>query len=499
MALTGRIDAAPAQIWHEEVLEPQFAREASDLLPWYVAIEKVLLLEYVRMGLCDAPHASALGARLDELRADRIAADPVANMSDIAFAVERHVTGGPITPFSAWHVDRSRNDLQACAQLLAAREYLLAAVDQLGGLGRVALTLAEQAADTPMPGATHLQPAQVISPGFWLTALTTETLLTLRRLQATYAEVDLCPLGAGAMAGQELAWHRQRLADLLGFAGPTPHALVAVAGRGWALSIAGDLGAYGVTLSRFVTDLMTWGSGDVGFLDLPDDLAGISSAMPQKKNFPILERIRGRSAHLLALGLDLAVGQRSTPYTNMVEVSKEAGTHLRDLFDVLRSTLRLLTTVLSHARLRSDRMRAACERDYLGGFSLANRITLAGGVPWRASQVIAGRYIVAALEQGRPPTCPDGDLLATLLADEGYAVADPTGLLVEALDVEAALHGKQSPGSTHPDAVRRLVIEQRAAFGGIADWAAGRRATVSTALSRVDAELAEPREHSHAL
>ncbi|MEK8104315.1 hypothetical protein NKG94_02605 [Micromonospora sp. M12] len=44
----------------------------------------------------------------------------------------------------------------------------------------------------------------------------------------------------------------------------------------------------------------------------------------------------------------------------------------------------------------------ACEREYLGGFSLANTLTLDEGVPWRQAQVIAGRYIVASVGPGTP-------------------------------------------------------------------------------------------------
>lgn len=489
MTLTGRISTPPARVWHEEVLAPQFAREAVELLPWYVAIEKVLLLEYVRMGLCSAAHGAALAARLDELSADRIAADPAGNMSDIAFAIERHIATGPVTPFPAWHVDRSRNDLQACAQVLAARERLLDTVDRLGELGVAALTSAGRTVELPMPGSTHLQPAQIISPGFWLAALSAEILRTLGRLRATYDELDACPLGSGAMAGQELDWRPDRMAALLGCAGPTPHALVGVASRGWALSLAGDLSGFGVALGRFTTDLMTWGSGDVGYLDLPDELCGISSAMPQKRNFPILERIRGRSAHLLTLGLDLAVVQRASPYTNMVEVSKEAGAHLGALFEAVRSTVRLLTTVLTHATWCPERMRAACERDYLGGFGLANRLTLTAEIPWREAQVIAGRYVVAALERGVPPTEPDGELLDSLLAAAGHSAPDPAGLLSRSFDVDAALRAKRTPGSTHPDSVRRLLARQRSAYGEIAAWANGRRAAVSRVLARLDEEV----------
>ncbi|HEX6871985.1 MAG TPA: lyase family protein [Micromonosporaceae bacterium] len=487
MSLTGRIDGVPSEIWHDEVLAPQFAYEVEHLLPWYVAIEKVFLLEYARMGLVDADQAAALAARWSTITADSITADPRANMSDIAFALERYVADGPVRPFGAWHVDRSRNDLQATAQRMFGRHQLIASAEALTTFCRTTLALAEQTTEVPMPGHTHLQAAQVITPAFYLTAIVTETLRTLRRLSLTYDEVDECPLGAGAMAGQELDWDRDRMARLLGFGRPVPHALVAVASRGWALSMAADLSGYATVVSRFATDLMMWGSAEFGYIDLPDQLSGISSAMPQKKNFPVLERIRGRSAHVAAYAVDLAMGQRSTPYSNMVEVSKEAGAHLWDLLKTLGSTMRLFNTVMAHLRFRTERMRAACEREYLGGFTLANLLTLRAGVAWRTSQVIAGRYVVAASEAGRTPGQPDGALLATLVSEHGITVDKPEELLVEAFSVDNALRVKVSPGSTGPDPVRHLLAEQQAELVRTEQLWAGRRQHIATALAELDA------------
>lgn len=489
MRLTGRIDGVPSEVWHQEVLGPQFAYEAVHLLPWYLGIEKVLLAEYVRLGLCEPAHAAALAARLDALLPEDIAADPAENMSDIAFAVERHVATGPVPPFGAWHVDRSRNDLQATAQRMAGRELVLGAAEALTDFGRAAAELAARHVDEPMPGQTHLQAAQVVTPGFYFAAVVEETLRTLRRLRSAYAEVDRCPLGAGAMAGQELDWDRDRMAALLGFAGPEPHALVAVASRGWALAVGADISAFGVVLSRFATDLMAWGGAGLGYLDLPDELSGISSSMPQKKNFPILERIRGRTAHLMTLALDLSAAQRGTPYTNMVEVSKEAAVALPALFDALRSTLRLATLVLANLRLRTDRMRADCDQDYLGGFTLANLLTLRAGVPWRTAQVVAGRYVAAAVERGLPPGEPDGGLLAELATAAGSTVDDPAALLAEAFDTGRALTVKRSAGSTAPDQVRLLLDRYADELAGSAAWIADRQATIGAALVGLDAEL----------
>ncbi|MGJ3587571.1 hypothetical protein ACR9EG_13315, partial [Lactococcus lactis] len=73
------------------------------------------------------------------------------------------------------------------------------------------------------------------------------------------------------MAGQELAWDRSLLARAIGCQGPVPHALVAVASRDWLLDVAADIASAGTGFSRFLTDLMAWGSSAYGLVELPDE------------------------------------------------------------------------------------------------------------------------------------------------------------------------------------------------------------------------------------
>ncbi|MGW2248617.1 lyase family protein [Kitasatospora sp. NPDC001660] len=469
--LTGRITTGPHELLHDEVLAPQFEFELEHLLPWYLAIEKVLALEYRRLGLIDAGQAELIGKALHGITATAITADPEHNMSDIAFALERYVDHRLPAPVPAWHVDRSRNDLQACAQVMFARHQLSLTADALLAFGRSAHRLAGRTAELLMPGYTHAQAAQVITPGYYLAAVGEEVLQAARRLLTAYDEIDLCPLGAGAMAGQELPWDRDRSARLLGFAGPRPHALVAVASRDWALRITGELSQFGVVLSRFTTDLISWGSSEYGFIDLPDAYAGISSAMPQKKNFPLLERIRGKTAHLTAFHLDVLTGQRNTAYSNSVEVSKEAGTHVLTAFRTARSALALATAVLDNLEFRADRMREACEREYLGGFTLANLLTLDEGIPWRMAQVVAGGYVLAAIEQGAAPQDVRPQLLRRVAKEHGFEVAEPQRLLATAFDAEAGLRRKVSAGSTQPAQVRAVLTAQCGRYDGFeAAW-----------------------------
>ncbi len=462
--LTGRISDSPNTLLRDEVLDPQFTYEINNLLRGYVAVEKVLVAEYVRMKILTPAEGTTVTALLDEVTAPALTASAAVNMSDVAFTLERYVEDRLPAPIPAWHVDRSRNDLQACAQLLFGREQLRALADALLALGRSAHRLAGETRSMPMPGYTHFQAAQVITPGFYLAAVSEQILHASQRLLTTYDGIDACPLGSGAMSGQELDWDRDRMADLLGFARPEPVALTGVASRGWVVEITAELSVLGVALSRFATDLLTWGSSQYGFIDLPDDLCGISSAMPQKKNFPILERVRGRTAHLTAFHLDVVLGQRNTPFANLVEVSKEAGTHLLTGFTAARSAVRMLTEVFDRLSFREDVMAAVCEREFFGGFSLANTLTMESGVPWRLAQVIAGQYIVAAMAAGLAPSQIDAGLLRRIAADNGVEAHDAETALRRAFDVRANLDALTSAGSANPAAVRQVLDDQTREF-----------------------------------
>ncbi|MEU1164746.1 argininosuccinate lyase, partial [Streptomyces sp. NPDC005921] len=140
--LTGRITAGPDALLRAEVLEPQLRFEIDALLPWYVQLEKVLLLEYRRLGLLDGAQVGAVADLLDRVTPEAVAREAEESMSDIAFTLERHVARRLTTVPPAWHVDRSRNDLQATAQLMQGRARLLGCAEELIAFGRAAHRLA---------------------------------------------------------------------------------------------------------------------------------------------------------------------------------------------------------------------------------------------------------------------------------------------------------------------------------------------------------------------
>lgn len=212
-------------------------------------------------------------------------------------------------------------------------------------------------------------------------------------------------------------------------------------------------------------------AGQYAFVELPDEMAAISSAMPQKKNYPVLERLRGKSSHALSWYVDAATTQRGTPFSNTVEVSKEGSAQMTRQLGDLRSMLRIATAVFRNLRFDTRRLRVACEREYLSAFSLANELTLADGVPWREAQVIAGRYVLDAAESWRPTTEPDPEALHRIASEHGHQAGNSAVGLGSLLSADGELERRAGTGSAAPSASAALLAEQFDRISALtADW-----------------------------
>ncbi|ODP30125.1 Argininosuccinate lyase [Paenibacillus nuruki] len=460
---TGRLMEYPNTYIHDQVLYPQFQYETKNFLGYYIAIEKVMSIEYERMGMFSSEALHSILQALDQINYHSLMADPSKNMTDILFAIEHYVKSKVPQDIALWHLDRSRNDVQATAQLMFARDQLLEIITDLHLLADCIHPLAIEHTYTKMPGYTHYQSAQIISVGFYFSGVLEQISQVVERLCFHWRSIDECPLGSGAMAGLELTWDRERIAKMLGFEKCCRHALKGVASKDFMLLIGSELSNASVTFSRFLTDFMNWGSSDYRFFDLPDHLSSISSAMPQKKNFTIFERIRGKFAHIPAYYMDIVMGQQRTPYTNMVETSKEGGSQFSILMTTMSTAIQLLTHVIPNMKFDVVHMNERCKTEFFGGFSLANQLTLTFNIPYREAQILAGKYITLMIEQHRIPEDIDVEYLQLLCVEAGYLVEISSIMLNQCFSTDEALLTKCSKGSTHPDEVLHLLSLQQQA------------------------------------
>ena len=123
------------------------------------------------------------------------------------------------------HTGRSRNDQVATDIRLYLRHEVQQISAQLTRLQYALLDLAEQNADTIMPGFTHLQVAQPITFGHHLMAWFEMLSRDAERLQDCLKRINVMPLGAAALAGTSYPIDRYKTAELLAFSRPSANSL----------------------------------------------------------------------------------------------------------------------------------------------------------------------------------------------------------------------------------------------------------------------------------
>ncbi|MEA1853790.1 lyase family protein [Cytobacillus sp. FSL W7-1323] len=461
--MTGRVKSPPHEIMNKLILYPQLLFESDNYLEHYLSIEKVLIKSYEEMNLINTTDAVKLLESVKSVQKENIIKSAYSNMNDIAFSIEKAIDENLGKPVLNWHLDRSRNDLQACGQLMYARDSWISLIQKFQKLLIELWALASKYKRTIMPGYTHFQTAQVMSVGFYLTAISRHIQKTLEKMVLCLESInESCPLGSGAMSGQEYPWDLEMMANDLGFDSFGGHALVCVASRDWILEIGESLAFFGVNMSRFMTDMMNWGSSEYQFLHFPDELVGISSSMPQKRNLPILERIRGKTSHLISYYQDFMLGQRNTPFSNLVEVSKESSSNLPRLFQTANDIADLLLLIFENIDFNINKMKKRCEEDYLGGFTLANYLSAKEGIPYRKAQVISGEFITLAINEGIAPKKLPILLLSQVCERYGYKQLQINqATLVDIFDPEKALFVKITAGSVHPEEVNEIIECQK--------------------------------------
>lgn len=277
---------------------------------------------------------------------------------DIHTAVERRLTEriGPVA--GKLHTGRSRNDQVATD----FRLWVMRACDRLDGLVvdliEALVQSAEAHLDAPMPGYTHLRPAQPIAWGHWALSHAWPLLRDRGRLQKTGKSAAILPLGSGALAGTAYGIDRQALAARLGFNSVSRNSLDAVSDRDFAAECIFAAALIGVHLSRMAEGLILFSSFEFGFIDLDHAHVTGSSLMPQKANPDVLELARGKAGRLIGdlTGLLTTLKGLPSAYDKDLQEDKEP---VFDAYDTLAAVLPAIGDLIGGMAVHEERMLAA--------------------------------------------------------------------------------------------------------------------------------------------
>jgi argininosuccinate lyase len=310
---------------------------------------------------------------------------------DIHMAIEAALIKAVGESGKKLHTGRSRNDQVTLDMRLWMRDRIDLIDELIVDAQRSLVKLAEKQGQIVMPGYTHLQRAQPITAGSALLAYVEMLQRDRERLADTRKRVNICPLGAGALAGSSLPLNRQRVAELLGFPAVTRNSIDTVSDRDFCAEFVFACAMTGMHLSRLAEDWIIYMSGEFGFITIDDAYCTSSSMMPQKKNPDMLELIRGKCGSLYGNLMALLTMLKAQPlaYNRDMQEDKK---HLFDAADTLEACLAMTAAIVAHTRLNPAKIADGLDQGYLDATALAEYL-VGKGVPFRQAHGVVGKLV----------------------------------------------------------------------------------------------------------
>jgi argininosuccinate lyase len=349
-----------AEVW--EFLKADDA----ELLPYDCAATLEHARRLLSAGILTETEFLEVDSKLAEIGAE---GEISASDEDVHSAIERQLgeVGRKI------HAGRSRNDQVAAAFRLYVRDACAEADAAVRALASVVLSRAEEDADTPMPGYTHLQRAQPVTVGHHLLAWVEMLERDLTRFAAADAAATPSPLGSGALAGSTL--------PLPPPADQVRNSLDGVADRDFALDYLYACSVLFTHLSRVGEELVLWSTSEFGFVKLPESAATGSSMMPQKLNPDVAELVRGKAGTMIGRLTGLLAVVKGLPLAYDRDLQEDKSPVFAARRDT-RLALAALSVLVEGIELDRDKLAAACADPLLRATDTAERL-VQEGVPFR--------------------------------------------------------------------------------------------------------------------
>jgi argininosuccinate lyase len=360
------------------------------------------------------------------------------------------------------HTGRSRNDQVALDLRLWLRDEIVELGNELQSLQLALVMLGDRHADVLIPGYTHLQRAQPVYLAHHLLAYVEMLERDLGRLADCHERVNVCPLGAGALAGSTLPLDRPMVAQLLGFTDARGRSLLsqnsmdAVSDRDFVVEFCAVAALIAVHLSRLAEDFILWAGAEFNFVKIADAFTTGSSLMPQKRNPDVAELTRGKTGRVignLVASLTLLKGLPMT-YNRDLQEDKE---RLFDTTDTVRACVRLMTGMLLHTSVNQPACAAAAGDPQLLATDLADYL-VRKNVPFREAHHLVGAVVALAEKLGKP--------IDRLTLDEFQSVNTHFGEdVTEVFQLEKAMQRRTVLGAPGTSEVRRQLARWKKLLG----------------------------------
>jgi argininosuccinate lyase len=374
------------------------------------------------------------------------------DLEDVHLNIEARLTQLVGDAGKRLHTGRSRNDQVATD----VRLWLRSEIDEIGvlliALQSALVDVAEQNAETILPGFTHLQVAQPVAFGHHLLAYVEMFARDAERLIDLRKRVNRLPLGSAALAGTSYPLDRERVARTLGFEAVSQNSLDAVSDRDFAIEFSAAASLVMIHISRLSEELILWMSQSFGFIDLADRFCTGSSIMPQKKNPDVPELARGKTGRVVGhlMGLITLMKGQPLAYNKDNQEDKEP---LFDTVDTLKDTLRIFAEMAAGITVKPEAMERAAKKGYATATDLADYL-VKKGLPFRDAHEVVAHAVKDAIALGV-------DLSELSLSKLQSYNATIEQDVFDVLSLRGSLNARNLLGGTAPAQVQAQVARHR--------------------------------------
>jgi argininosuccinate lyase len=379
------------------------------------------------------------------------------DLEDIHMHIEARLNEliGPVA--GRLHTARSRNDQVATDFKLWVRDAMDMVDEGLAQLQKALVLRADEHVDTVMPGFTHLQSAQPVSLGHHLLAYFEMINRDRSRFADARERMNVCPLGAAALAGTGFPINRIKTAEMLGFDRPSDNSLDSVSDRDFALDYLMAATQCSLHLSRLAEEFVIWASQPFGFINLPDSYSTGSSIMPQKRNPDAAELVRGHSGRIAGAMTALVMTMKSLPLAYSKDMQDDKPP-VFEAHDLLGLSIAAMSGMIADVEFNTAQMRQVAETGFSTATDFADWLVREAKLPFREAHHVTGAVVALAEKNG----CALSELeLAQLQSIDSRITED----VFHFLSVDASMASRSSYGGTAPDQVKDQIKRAKQSLG----------------------------------
>lgn len=297
------------------------------------------------------------------------------------------------------HTGRSRNDQVATDFKMYLRDAVLEIVGSIDGLVDALIKIGQEHGETIMPGFTHMQHAQPVTLAQHMLAYAFKFGRDASRFIDAFDRMNMCPLGAAALAGTTYPIDREMTAKALGFEAPTENSMDSVSDRDFVTELAFCASLTSVHLSSIAEELVLWSSQEFGFIEMDDKYTTGSSIMPQKKNPDIAELIRGKTGTVIGSLVTMLMLTKGLPLSYNRDLQEDKAPVMMSL-ETLNNCAKMMTKVVSTMNVNKERMFEKVTSGFINATDLADYLVVKG-VPFRDAHGIVGSAVRYCIDNGK--------------------------------------------------------------------------------------------------